>query len=270
MTNTIIYETVAKAANGDKTALNEVIRSIDKLVYNLSIKMLWNIDDAEDASQEILIKVITNLGSFEGKSSFITWVYRLATNYLLSHLSRKARSQTVHFDELSQSLAEGVIADTGFTENTGEQNLLVQEIKIGCTNGMLQCLDKDSRVTYILGDILNFNSTEGSAILKISPATFRKRLSRARELLYAFMQANCGIAQPKNSCRCQKQIDHCMATKKINPRKLNFATHGEDMQLLQKITFAEDTISLFRTNPEYEMPENSINELKTILNIIER
>lgn len=118
-----INDIVSKALNGDKLALNDIVKHIDKLVYNLSIKMLWNIEDAKDASQEILIKVITNLGSFKGDSAFSTWVYRIATNYLLNYLSRNIRSHTLSFDSLSENLSEGILADKGFNENLGEQNL---------------------------------------------------------------------------------------------------------------------------------------------------
>lgn len=262
-----INEIVKKASNGDKNALNDVVKSIEKLVYNLSIKMLWNIDDAKDASQEILIKVITNLSNFKVESTFTTWVYRIATNYLLTHLSKNSITKTASFDALSVSLADGILSDNRFNENLGEQNLLVQEIKIGCTNGMLQCLDNNSRATYILGDILNFNSIEGANIQNISPEAFRKRLSRAREQLFAFMQTNCGIAQPKNKCRCKKQIGHCVTTNKVNPKKLLFATNGEDVKLLESINLADDTVKLFQTNPDYEMPEKEIKELKRILEI---
>jgi hypothetical protein len=132
---------------------------------------------------------------------------------------------------------------------------------------MLQCLDKDTRATYILGDILNFNSIEGANIQNISPEAFRKRLSRAREQLFAFMQANCGIAQPKNNCRCKKQIGHCISTNRITPKKLLFATNGEDISLLESINRAEDTVKLFQTNPDYEMTEKEVEELKRILEI---
>lgn len=262
-----INDIVLKASNGDKHALNDIVKSIDKLVYNLSIKMLWNIEDAKDASQEILIKVITNLSSFKGESIFSTWVYRIATNYLLTHLSKSIKTQTISFDTLSEDLSDGILANNGFNENLGEQNLLVQEIRIGCTNGMLQCLDNDSRATYILGDILSFNSIEGSSIQDISPETFRKRLSRAREQLFSFMQTNCGIAQPKNNCRCNKQIGHCISTNKVNPKKLLFATNGEDVRLLESIDLADDIVKLFQINPDYDMPENKVEELKRILGI---
>jgi hypothetical protein len=111
------------------------------------------------------------------------------------------------------------------------------------------------------------NSIEGANIQNISPEAFRKRLSRARGLLFAFMETNCGIAQPKNKCRCKKQICHCVSASRVNPKKLLFATNGEDIELLECINSADDTVKLFQTNPDYEIPEKAVEELKHILEI---
>ena len=73
-------ELVKLAVKGDKNALEELILSVQDMVYNLALRMLWHPEDAKDATQEILIKVVTNLSSFKGNSEFNTWVYRLATN----------------------------------------------------------------------------------------------------------------------------------------------------------------------------------------------
>ena len=71
---------VEKANSGDKNALELVVIEIKDLVYNLSLKMLLFPEDAKDATQEILIKIITHLSTFNHKSQFKTWVYRVATN----------------------------------------------------------------------------------------------------------------------------------------------------------------------------------------------
>jgi DNA-directed RNA polymerase specialized sigma24 family protein len=68
--NTILEVFVERAKNGDKRALEDVIRGIQDLIYGLAIRMLWHPSDAEDATQEILIKIITHLDGFRGESSF--------------------------------------------------------------------------------------------------------------------------------------------------------------------------------------------------------
>ncbi len=258
---------VDKAILGDKKSLTQLIKSVENLIYNLSVRMLWHPQDAEDASQEIIIRVITNLNTFKGNSKFSTWVYRLATNHLLTILKRGQNKKTLNFVEFSNELQKGLEEAKHYSLNQGEQNLLVQEMKIGCSNGMLQCLDADSRTSYILGDILEFNSTEAAYIQNIKPATFRKRVSRARNDLFAFMRDNCGIVNSGNACRCRKQIAHCIGTGKIEPGKLRFATDGADIELLDKIESAEKSMVLFSTNPDYELPEKAVREIRGVLGI---
>ena len=73
---------IEKAVAGDKKSLEEIILSVQDTVFNLSLRMLGSFADAEDASQEILLKVITHLSSFRQESAFSTWIFRIAVNHL--------------------------------------------------------------------------------------------------------------------------------------------------------------------------------------------
>ena len=258
-------ELVKKAVLGDKRALTMLIKSVESLIYNLALKILWHPQDAEDASQEVLIRVITNLKNFKGKSKFSTWVYRLAINHLLTILSKNKKQ--LNFSKFSSELEEGLSNSFSYETNNGEKDLLIQEMKIGCSNGMLQCLDYHTRISYILGDILEFDSNEGAYIQDIKPAAFRKRISRARTKLFNFMYENCGIANVSNKCKCHKQIKHCVRNGKINPKKLIFAIDGSDINLKNNIDRAEKSMYLFNTNPEYKLPNKAVKELRNILKI---
>jgi len=92
---------VKRAIEGDKVALKGIIESIQDDVYYLALRMLANPEDAQDAAQEILIKVITNLSSFEFKSKFKTWVYRIAANYLISNKKLKIKSPRLIHSKLT-------------------------------------------------------------------------------------------------------------------------------------------------------------------------
>ena len=76
---------VEAAKEGDKKALEDLILKIQDKIYGLALRMLYNPSDAEDASQEILLKIITHLGTFRGESAFTTWMFRVAVNHLLTH-----------------------------------------------------------------------------------------------------------------------------------------------------------------------------------------
>ena len=81
-TNAQLQALVEKATSGDKEALEMLISGVQDIVFNLSLRMLGSFADAEDAAQDILLKVLTHLSSFRGDSSFTTWVFSIAVNHL--------------------------------------------------------------------------------------------------------------------------------------------------------------------------------------------
>lgn len=260
---------VERAKNGDRKSLNRLILEVKDLVYNLSLRMLLYPMDAEDATQEILVKIVTHLSTFKGESNFRTWVYRVATNYLLTQKSKKNREVAMGFE------AYGVLIDTGqsdtitYTENLGEQRLLEEEVKVSCTHGMLLCLNETNRMVYILGVILDFNSKEGAEILGIRPENFRKQLSRSKAKLRNFLQAKCGLANPENPCRCTKKIDFLIDQQRIDPTALRFANQEQrSIELLKVITKLEKTAAIFRSTPQYATPERVVLKMKETINYL--
>ena len=255
---------VEKSVAGDKKALEEVVKQIQDLIYNLAIRMLWHPDDAKDATQDILIKVITNLGSFSHKSAFTTWVYRLASNTLINYKKSKFNRE-INFKHYEFQLNEGFSQTINYTDNKAEQNLLIQEAKIGCSNAMLQCLSRQNRLTYILGEILEFNSTDGAFVFDITPANFRKRLSRSKKSLNNFLNKNCGIINPENKCRCYKKVDSSIKNGFIQPNKLLFTENIKNTTLINSIDNIQNEVSLYQSNPDYNTPESLLKEVKRII-----
>ena len=185
-----------RAAAGDRAALESLIEGIQDKVYGLALRMLWHPDDARDATQEILLRVVTHLSSYRHESSFLTWVYRLATNALLNFRKSRLEREAYDFQRFGREL------DQGLSESPSVENaLLIEEIKVGCTLGMLTCLDRNHRLAYIIGEILEFDGTQAAEILEISPSSFRQRLSRARKAVIEFTRRKCGIVNSDNPCR---------------------------------------------------------------------
>jgi len=214
--------------------------------------MLWHPEDAKDATQEILIRVVTNLSSFENRSEFNTWVYRLSTNTLIN-FKKQLQNKKLSFEAYSNYLSQGLSNQIKYTNNEAEQKLLIIEAKVGCSNAMLQCLNAENRLVYIIGEILAFNSKEGAFILDTTPVNFRKRLSRARAKMSSFLNSNCGIINPSNTCRCYKKVDDAIAKKHINPNQLLFAKTNKTEQLIASI------------NTIYKTPEKVLNGIKKII-----
>ncbi len=254
-----LNEEVAKAQEGDRDALERVIQSIQSKVYSLALRMLWHPEDAKDATQDILLRVVTHLSTFRADSAFFTWVYRIAANHLVDCRRSRLEAQMISFDEFGKDLEEG-LTETPKTDDS----LLYQEIRIGCTLGMLMCLDRPHRIAYILGDILEMNSTEAAAVVAVEPATFRKRLERARRSIVSFMKKRCGLANSQNACRCSKRVKRAIDLKRVNPDQLLFANDQKNARefsiVLTKIRELEEmqrAVVLYHTHPDYTIPDFS-------------
>src|SRR5258706_5753092 len=189
-------ELIREIFKGDKGALEKLIKLNQKDIVNITLRFLSTREDAEDATQEILVKIITNLGKFEGKSKFTTWAYRVAVNHLLN-IKKSKLEHHLNFSTFGKDILKGLQSPA---YNHPDSNILAEEVKIGCTLAMLTCLDRNLRIAYILGEIYELNSKEASEILSITAENFRKRLSAARTLLQDFMRSYCGLVNKGNAC----------------------------------------------------------------------
>jgi RNA polymerase sigma factor (sigma-70 family) len=268
MSHKIKYSLVRKACDGNKEALNKIIAGISDDIYNLSLRMLLFPEDAQDASQEILIKVITHLNAFKGESAFETWAYRIAINYLLTLKSKNTEQFRMSFEQYASMLDAGHADTVMYTKNEGELKLLEEEVKISCTHGMLLCLNPMDRVVYILGDIIGIDSVEASNILEITSENFRKILSRGREKIRNFMSQKCGLADDANPCRCKKKIDFLIGAKMIMPKQLRFAGKERSLHLINQIDEMDKSLSIFRGTPNFKFPSNKYSEISSIINAI--
>lgn len=260
---------VSKASSGDRIALEAVVIEIKDLVYNLSLKMLLFPEEAEDASQEILIKIITHLSTYNNKSQFTTWVYSVATNYLLTYKKQNAKKFTaMPFDDYADLIDLGQSNNVKYSKNAGELALLEEEVKVSCTQGLLLCLNEIDRMVYILSEILEFNSLEGAEILDISPEIFRKKLSRSRKKIRNFLSSKCGLANSKNPCRCSRKINFLVSQDIINPTKLKFAhLSNRSIDLVNQISDLEKATAIYRSVPSFNAPDKIFQKLKEIIKI---
>ncbi len=214
---------VRAALGGRSGALDELLRRHQAFVYGIAIRMLWDPADAEDVTQEILIKLVTSLSSFRGESAFRTWAYRVASNHVLNWRRGRAEVAVADFGSFGEKLDE--LPDLDLAEMVvpeAERRLLAEETRIACLSGMLLCLDRAQRLTFVLGEIFEVSDVLGGEILEISRENFRQRLSRARHDLYAFMRGKCGLAAPENPCRCPRKTRGAIRAGIVDPKNLRF------------------------------------------------
>tara|TARA_R110002126_G_scaffold236965_1_gene380531 strand:- start:2967 stop:3773 length:807 start_codon:yes stop_codon:yes gene_type:complete len=257
---------VQKANSGNRKSLELVVLKIKDYIYNLSLKMLLYPEDAEDATQEILIKVITHLSTFNHKSKFTTWVYRVANNYLLTYKGQNSKEFAMPFDDYADLIDAGHSDTVRYSTNEGELSLLEEEVKVSCTQGLLLCLNSVDRMVYILSEILEFNSVEGSEILEITAENYRKKLSRSRTKIRNFLNNKCGLANPDNPCRCNKKIDFLIDQKIVNPKDLRFAGFSQrSIDLVERLGELEKSVAIYRSVPQVEAPITIFHNIKHIL-----
>lgn len=121
--------------------------------------------------------------------------------------------------------------DVGSPSET-EQSLLIEEVKIGCTFGMLQCLDRPHRMAYILGEIMDLPGPEAAEVLGISPELLRKRLQHARAAILSFTKQYCGLASDSAPCKCNQQLPNAIRLGKMNG-SCNFAASPSSFQQIK-------------------------------------
>jgi RNA polymerase sigma factor (sigma-70 family) len=215
------------AADGDRVALAGLLRGLQHPMYRLALRFLGHPQDAEDATQEILIRIVTHLGSFEGRSKFTTWAYTLATRSLLRAKRGATEAALVGAEQFAAFLDAG-LGDIDGTADEAEYRLLCEEVRVSCTYGMLLCIPREQRAAYLLADVAGLTDVEGARVLDCSREAFRQRVSRARRTLKRVIDNRCGLVDPANPCRCGRQIAAGVQAGILQPDDLPLATHPRE------------------------------------------
>ena len=244
-----LEELARRAVNGERDAVGDLVAALQGDVYHLALRMLWHREDAEDATQEILVRIITRLAQFDFRSQLRTWVYRVATNYLLDVKKSPVERMKLTFVEFAEDLAEGLSSD-GPADS--ERSVLTEEVKIGCTFGMLQCLDRPHRLAYVLGEILELPAAEAAAALDVEPATFRKRLERARQRIESFARQHCGLVSDAAACQCNRRVPVAMRLGRARPDDPQFAgaprSFEEARSFVRRVEGARRALEIHRSS----------------------
>nr|MDT0663801.1 RNA polymerase sigma factor [Micromonospora sp. DSM 115978] len=276
---------VSAAQDGDTAALERLVRAVHERVYRLALRMTSRPPDAEDATQEILLKLVSRLSTYRGEAAFTTWVHRLAVNHLLDRRKSCVERMEFSFDRFAEDLLDGLSAGPSAAPDAA---LLEREVQLACTHAVLACLDRDHRIAYILGEILEVDSTDGGYVCDVSPATFRKRLSRARGRVRRHLAAHCGLVNTDAPCHCSKRVDTAVRTGRVTPGRLEFvdistgasttgaprentteatnSTGGEQtVAANEQIARLYDAGQLLRSLPPAAVPETTRQQIASLL-----
>ncbi len=257
--------TAEAAASGDVHAADTLVRAVSDDVYRLALRMLWHPEDAEDATQEILVKMLTHLSTFRGESKLRTWLFRIAANHLLTTRKSRAEKQALSFDFMAADLAQGLDERLPASAIDADQGVLAEEIKIGCTQAMLLCLDRDHRLAYVLGDVFEIESDVAAAIAGVEPAAFRKRLQRARERIRTFMNETCGLVNAKRPCRCERRIGIATMSGRVDPLNLLFVDARSRAGVAEMEQLHDEAARVFREQRLKAAPDVLVSRLTALV-----
>ncbi len=264
---------IEQAKLGSREALEKLVHRHQAWIYNIAVRMVFHPQDAEEVTQEVLIKAITRLSTFQGESQFRTWLYRITANHVLNIKRRGGETEAETFSSYAAAINDTLDLDLPDPKSVPvDVPLLVEEAKISCTMGMLLCLDRKQRLIFTLGEIFGASDTVGSEVLEMTADNFRQSLSRARRDLYQFMHGQCGLVNANNPCRCPKKTKGFIDAGHVKPGHLQFVPLH-----LQRISEAAEGIvrsietavdeqyaAIFREHPFLE-PKNQFDWLRQLL-----
>lgn len=260
--------TLASALEGSLEAVESLITTIQPGVYKLAVHVLGHREDAADATQEILLKVVTHLSGFRSESAFSTWAWRVAYNHLITARTRKAESPEVSLEGIAERLGQGLEFAERLALERGapsplnpQDKLAARQLALSCTQSMLMALDREQRLAYVIDTVFDLDSREAAAVMGISPEAYRQRVSRARSRLDAVMGQSCGLANPEAACRCERQLPavrHVGVSRSMD-RGAVVALHKLELEeaerLFDAFTRVADAAAILRAHPDYRAPE---------------
>lgn len=252
---------VRDALDGSRKALEALVFRHQAWIYNIALKMVLDHSDAEDVTQEILIKLVTKLSSYDSKKgAFRTWLYRIVVNHVINMKSRNYEKIFTSFTECADDIEK--IADHS-VGTLIESAILVEELKLKCWTAMLLCLNRRHRIVYILGEIFDVRESLGSEIVDVSKDNFRQMLCRARKKINNFMEQNCSNMNPDNPCRCSRNLKGFIENGFLNPECIQY--YHEDVKKIRQVIYERqdefdalkqaDVQFLYQGHPFYESPD---------------
>ena len=218
-------------------------------------------EEAEDVTQEVLVKVITKLASYDpGKSAFRTWLYRIVTSHVINMKTRGYEAAVTDVDSYCSFVSQVPDQDP---DASPETELVISDLGIGCVMGTLLCLERKQRLVFLLAIVFGASDAVGAEILDMSRAAFRKSLSRARVRLHEYVSGNCSLMNPEAPCSCRKKAKGFIDSGAYSADRIFF--HQADGPQLKEIVGEKikrfdagiygEYARLFREHPFYNPPD---------------
>ncbi|MDQ8183390.1 sigma-70 family RNA polymerase sigma factor [Pelagicoccus sp. SDUM812005] len=175
---------VQKVQAGDVDAFDELVTKYRERIYAVVYNLTSNREDASDLTQDAFIKAFQSVGRFKGKSSFFTWLYRIALNTTLTHLRKNKLRRFFSFEKMSEEDHSAGFIEQLKTDSDSDKNTLMNELQEKL-NDAFQKLSVKHRTVITLYEIDGLSHKEIADIVGTSVGTVRSRLHYAKQFLQA-------------------------------------------------------------------------------------
>ena len=203
---------VARAKSGDAQAFDELVRRYRKRIYALALHLTGSSSEADDIAQEVFLKAFRALDSFEGRSEFFTWVYRMAVNRSLNARRDRERRGEQDMDDPRLELAVAVDAKGNPSLATELRQTYARLLRA------LDALPAEMRTTVVLVALQGFSHGEAAVVQRVSDGTIAWRMHEARRRLNEAMAPDRVVRKRGLSTELSRLLtDHGLPVLAIEP-----------------------------------------------------
>lgn len=175
-------EIVEKVLSGDRDAFGILVERYQTKVYNMALRMVNNVDDAADMTQEVFLRAWKSLPAFQFESAFSTWLFRMTHNICIDHLRARQRKPTVSMTVYDDGGEESTQLDLPDTGPDPEEAAILSENRALLARA-LAMMPPEPREILVMRAINDMSYQQIASILHLQEGTVKSRLSRARALL---------------------------------------------------------------------------------------
>jgi len=216
-----LEEFVADSPRAGMRPRHGALPSVADEVRRLALGMLWHPAHAEHAAQRIL-RAATEERSAPGEPRRVA-VLRQAVRELLAAEPSPFEQQRWTFETLAEDLTRGRDEPLPPRAFGAHSAALVDEVRRGCWQTMLLCLDRPHRIAYLLTSLDDMDERTAAAILELPVEQFRVQAEQAQALVTRFTEANCGLVNRARPCHCSRRLGRALVTGRVDPDELLFA-----------------------------------------------
>ena len=222
---------VARAQRGDAAALEDVCARARPMLERHARRLLGGSSaDVDDAVQDALILACARIRTYRWEGSFAGWLYAVSTRSMLRGAGGTPTEAAVALDVVERAL---VTDHDPMTE--AEWSLVAQDLHLACTIGVLEALSRETRRLYLLGEVLAVPDRVGAEVAQVSPATYRKRLERARRAVAERVRQYAGDHDPQRLATAARELDDLVRLGELHRAHARGATAAGAVRALERV-----------------------------------